>query len=152
MPRNTIRMNTWIMLWRFLSIQVICLTLRTISLIRFSHSCGNYSIIRLSYPDFFFIQRFPIFRCRSNIWKIVCGVAWYASFILTYVHSWFSGNSSNLRSICACLIRYLWVCPFSTSTRSSCRSSVNVTIYLCFTFHHPMIAYHILYAYATSIY
>ena len=66
MPRNTIRMNTWIMLWRFLSIQVICLTLRKISLIRFSHSCGNYSIIRLSYPDFSFIQCFPIFRCRSN--------------------------------------------------------------------------------------
>ena len=63
------------------------------------------------------------------------------------------GPGAQPGSICACLIRYPWVCSFSTSTRSSCRSSsINVTIYLCFTFHHPMILYHILYAYITSIY
>ena len=34
---------------------------------KFRHSCGNYSIIRLSCPDFSSIQRFPVFMCRSNI-------------------------------------------------------------------------------------
>ena len=46
--------------------QVICLRLRKISLIRFSHSWGNYSIVRLSCPAFSSTQLFPIFICRRN--------------------------------------------------------------------------------------
>ena len=40
---------------------------RKISVIRFSHSCKNYSIVRLLCPAFFSSRLFPIFIRRSNI-------------------------------------------------------------------------------------
>ena len=81
--------------------------------------------------------------------RVRCGMI--PSFILAYVHSTFSGISSNFNSIWACLIRYPWVRPFVISSCSVCRSSsVNVTIYLWFILHHPRILYHIFSSCATS--
>ena len=116
------------------------------------------------YPSIYFFMPigllFPPQCCASTppvtnrfaIWQIVCGVAWYASFILPYVHSRFSGISSNFNSIWACLMRYPWVRPFAISSCSIFRSSsLNVTMYLWFILHHPRILYHIFTPYAISI-
>ena len=54
------------MLWRFLFILANCPIPGKISVIRFSHSCRNYSIIRLPCPAFSSAQLFPIFMHRSN--------------------------------------------------------------------------------------
>lgn len=62
-------------------------------------------------------------------------------------------RKAKVRSICACLIRYPCAFPFWTSASSSSRSSsVNVTIYLWFTFHHPTVVCHISPLFATSIF